>query len=81
MENERREYSRIRIDAVSQFIIAKDDHYEGDFEGIVKDISEGGIDIMVNNEKYFPFIFSISFSYRIAWVILSLLNLLIPLQD
>ena len=52
METDRRKSQRIRIDAVSQFLVSHDDRFEGDFEGLIENISDEGIGVVVNNPKY-----------------------------
>lgn len=59
MESEKREYQRIKIDAISQFFVSNEDRYEGDFEGIIDNISEEGIGVIISDPKYFPLIDSL----------------------
>ncbi len=54
MTADRRSSERIRIDAVSQFLIKNEDSYGGDFEGIINNISDTGLGVIITKEKYFP---------------------------
>ena len=45
---EKREYERIKVGAVGSFYVNSKDKYIGDFGGMIKDISEGGIRIETN---------------------------------
>lgn len=49
---ERRRYERIRIDAASQFSMSDTSDGSLDFAGIIEDISEGGIRIVVSEAQY-----------------------------
>lgn len=53
VDNDRREYQRIKVDAMCQFLLANEGRDICDFSGVIDNISEQGIGIIIEDSKWF----------------------------